>query len=106
MTTSELIFDPFSEDFVTDPHAVYARMRDETPVYYNEEYDFYALARHGSPGNATTADCRRALSVRYVGDDARFQPKEPNFMTNNGIPLPDLSEGAFLDHEMFPALSV
>lgn len=46
MTTSELVFDPFSQEFYNDPYAIYARMRDEAPVYYNEEYDFYALTRH------------------------------------------------------------
>jgi ectoine hydroxylase-related dioxygenase (phytanoyl-CoA dioxygenase family) len=65
----------------------------------------HPLTLHGSPGNATAANRRRALSVRYVGDDVRFQPKEPNFMSTNGIALPDLDEGAVLDHEMFPALT-
>lgn len=66
----------------------------------------HPLTLHGSPGNATAANRRRALSVRYAGDDVRFQPKEPNFMSNNGIPLPNLVEGGYLDHEMFPALTV
>jgi cytochrome P450 len=46
MTTSELVFDPFSEDFFNGPYELYRRMREEAPVYYNEEYDFYALSRH------------------------------------------------------------
>lgn len=66
----------------------------------------HPMTLHGSPGNGTSASRRRALSVRYVGDDVRFQPKEPNFMSTNGIPLPDLAEGALLDHELFPALVV
>jgi cytochrome P450 len=41
-----LVFDPFSADFFNDPHAFYPRLRREAPVYYNEEYDFYALSRH------------------------------------------------------------
>jgi cytochrome P450 len=45
-SSSTLVFDPFSEEFHQDPHALYRRMRDEAPVYYNEEYDFYALTRH------------------------------------------------------------
>ena len=35
----------------------------------------------------------------------RFHPKEPNFMSTNGIPLPELADGAPLDHEMFPDLT-
>ena len=46
MTTSELVFDPFSKDFFEEPQAIYRRMREEAPVYYNQEYDFYALTRH------------------------------------------------------------
>jgi cytochrome P450 len=46
MTTSEVVFDPFSEEFFNGPYEIYRRMREEAPVYYNEEYDFYALSRH------------------------------------------------------------
>lgn len=46
MTTSELVFDPFSEDFFNGPWDIYRRMREESPVYYNAEHDFYALSRH------------------------------------------------------------
>jgi len=46
MTTSKLVFDPFSEQHFSDPFDVYARLRDEAPVYYSEQYDFYALSRH------------------------------------------------------------
>lgn len=41
-----IVFDPFSADFYRDPHAIYPRLRREAPVYYSEEYDFYALSRH------------------------------------------------------------
>lgn len=46
MTTSQLVFDPFSADFFNGPYETYRRMRDEAPVYYSSEYDFYALTRH------------------------------------------------------------
>jgi cytochrome P450 len=46
MTTAKLIFDPFSEEFFNGPWDIYRRLREEAPVYYNEEYDFYALSRH------------------------------------------------------------
>jgi cytochrome P450 len=46
MTTSELVFDPFSDEFFNGPWEIYRRLREEAPVYYNEEYDFYALSRH------------------------------------------------------------
>jgi cytochrome P450 len=46
MTSATVVFDPFSEDFFTSPYETYRRMRDEAPVYYSEQYDFYALTRH------------------------------------------------------------
>jgi cytochrome P450 len=46
MTATKLVFDPFSEEFFTDPYPTYRRMREEAPVYYDEEHDFYALTRH------------------------------------------------------------
>lgn len=33
-------------DFFNGAYETYRRMRDEAPVYYNDEYDFYALTRH------------------------------------------------------------
>ena len=46
MTKAKLVFDPFSADFFDGAYETYRRMRDEAPVYYNDEYDFYALTRH------------------------------------------------------------
>ncbi|MCX5044874.1 cytochrome P450 [Aldersonia sp. NBC_00410] len=46
MTISKVDFDPFSEDYFNDPHETYRRLRDEAPVYYSDQYNFYALSRH------------------------------------------------------------
>ncbi|PQD98421.1 cytochrome P450 [Mycobacterium sp. EPG1] len=45
MTTAELRWDPFDRALHAEPYSVWKRMRDEAPVYYNPEYDFYALSR-------------------------------------------------------------
>src|SRR5215207_6403776 len=45
VTTKPVEFDPFSEEFFNDPYALYGRLRDEAPVYYSEQYGFYALSR-------------------------------------------------------------
>jgi cytochrome P450 len=45
-TTPGVYFDPYDVEINADPYPVYARMRDEAPVYWNERYDFWALARH------------------------------------------------------------
>ena len=39
-------YDPYDVGIVADPYPVYARLRDEAPVYHNERYDFWAISRH------------------------------------------------------------
>jgi cytochrome P450 len=46
MTKAQVVFDPFSEDFFMGAYDTYRRMREEAPVYYSEQHDFYALTRH------------------------------------------------------------
>ena len=39
-------YDPFSEEVIHgDNHGIYARLRDEAPVYYLEKFDAFALSR-------------------------------------------------------------
>jgi cytochrome P450 len=65
MTTATLVFDPFSDDFFNGPYETYRRMRDEAPVYYNEQYDFYALTRHADV-SAAYKDFESYSSARGV----------------------------------------
>jgi cytochrome P450 len=46
MTKPKLVFNPVSQEYFENPYEIYKRMRDEAPVYYDEEGDFYALTRH------------------------------------------------------------
>ena len=39
-------YDPYDVGITTDPYPTYARLRDEAPLYYNEQYDFWAISRH------------------------------------------------------------
>ena len=41
-----LCFSPYDYQIHADPYPVYARLRDEAPVYRNDELDFWALSRH------------------------------------------------------------
>jgi cytochrome P450 len=38
-------YDPFSPEFQADPFSVYRWMLDETPVYYSEKWNWWALSR-------------------------------------------------------------
>ncbi len=42
-----LVYDPYAYEIHEDPYPTYRRMRDEAPVYRNDERDFWALSRHG-----------------------------------------------------------
>jgi len=46
VTKAKLVFSPVSQEYFDNPYEIYGRMRDEAPVYYDEEEDFYALTRH------------------------------------------------------------
>lgn len=48
-----LDYDPFDYRTHDDPYPVYRRLRDESPVFHNEKYDFYALSRYD--------DCQQAV---------------------------------------------
>ncbi|WP_019811757.1 cytochrome P450 [Saccharomonospora halophila] len=42
----DLEYSPLDYEVQGDPYPYYARLREEAPVYYNEELDFFALSRH------------------------------------------------------------
>ncbi len=43
--TPPLAWDPLDARYKVDPHPIWRRLRDEAPVYYNAEHDFYAVSR-------------------------------------------------------------
>jgi cytochrome P450 len=43
---TEIHFDPYDTDLVADPYPMYKRLRDEMPLYYNAQYDFFAVSRY------------------------------------------------------------
>ena len=44
--TDKPLLDPYDYDFHEDPYPYYQRLRDEAPLYHNEELGFWALSRH------------------------------------------------------------
>ena len=45
-TTSDVYYDMYDRDIYASPYETFRRLRDEAPLYYNEPYDFWAVARH------------------------------------------------------------
>ena len=50
---SDLHYDPYSEEALRDPHAIYKQLRAEKPAYYLEKYDAWALSRFEDVWNAS-----------------------------------------------------
>ena len=65
--TSDVILDPYDYDFHEDPYPYYKRLRDEAPLYHNDELGFWALSRHQDVRegfrNSTTLSNRDGVSL-------------------------------------------
>ena len=46
LTDEPSFYDPYAYEIHEDPYPTYARLRDEAPLYRNDELDFWALSRH------------------------------------------------------------
>ncbi len=43
---TDVYYDPYNVEINADPYPVYRRLREEAPLYYNENHDFYAVSRY------------------------------------------------------------
>jgi cytochrome P450 len=73
-TSRNLVYDPYDPDTIFSPHALFRRLRDEAPLYYSEQHDFYAVSRF--------EDIERTLLDRET------------FVSRKGVTL-DLLKGEF-----------
>lgn len=46
LDVSDVSLDPYDYDFHEDPYPYYRRLRDEAPLYRNDDLGFWALSRH------------------------------------------------------------
>lgn len=46
LSAAPVYYDPYDYEVDVNAHAVWKRMRDEAPLYYNERFDFFALSRY------------------------------------------------------------
>ncbi|OBK18781.1 cytochrome P450 [Mycobacterium asiaticum] len=49
---NDVYFDPYDIELNADPYPMFRRLREEMPLYYNEQHDFYALSRFTDVNNA------------------------------------------------------
>ncbi|HEY2448229.1 MAG TPA: cytochrome P450, partial [Mycobacterium sp.] len=41
----DVYYDPYDVALNADPYPTFGRLREEAPLYYNSQHDFYALSR-------------------------------------------------------------
>ena len=63
----DIVLDPYNYDFHEDPYPYYKRLRDEAPLYYNDDLKFWALSRHADVlagfRNSTTLSNKYGVSL-------------------------------------------
>jgi ectoine hydroxylase-related dioxygenase (phytanoyl-CoA dioxygenase family) len=61
---------------------------------------------HGASGNRSSSQRRRAIAMRYTGDDARYDPRPGNFVSMTVdlglLEDPGIAAGSRLDCKLFP----
>jgi cytochrome P450 len=74
----ELAYDPYDVAIYYDPYPVYRRLREEAPLYYNEQYDFYALSRFDDVERALVDResfiSSRGVLLEMIKADIQFPP--------------------------------
>ena len=76
--TAALRYDPYDYAIDEDPHPTWKRMRDEAPVYRNDEHDFWALSRFEDVLEASLDDQRFSSGfgtvLELMGDERNASP--------------------------------
>jgi cytochrome P450 len=77
-TSSEVHYDPYDVELNRDPHPMFDRIREESPLYYNPEHDFYALSRYDDADAALldheTFSSARGAILEIIKADMQIPP--------------------------------
>ncbi len=75
---SSVYYDPYRRDIVKNPYPTYKLLREHAPVYYNAEYDFYALSRYDDVraglGNNKTFISSRGGILELIKENVQMPP--------------------------------
>jgi cytochrome P450 len=76
--TSDVYFDPYDVVINADPYPTFRRLRDESPLYYNKQHDFYALSRFADVDKALvdheTFSSARGAIIELIKADIEIPP--------------------------------
>jgi hypothetical protein len=73
--SAAVVFDPYDYAIHEDPYPTYARLRDEAPVYRNDERDFWALSRHADVSAAFRDSTRFSNRHGVAIEPSAFGPE-------------------------------
>jgi cytochrome P450 len=80
-TAMDLYYDPYDYGVDVDAHAIWRRLRDEQPVYWNDRYEFFALSRYDDVRDASV-DWRTYSSASGTVLEIIKDPKSLELMRN------------------------
>ena len=70
MAALDLVYDPYDYVIDADPHPVWKRLRDEAPVYFNEQYDQNGQYPRPTEDQLTAAGIGVDLDIADCGGQA------------------------------------
>ena len=73
---SDLYYDPFDFDVDANAESIWRRLRDESPVYWNERHEFFALSRYDDVLNVTL-DTERFTSTHSTSLEQMGPERSP-----------------------------
>ena len=80
-TAATLVLDPYDYDFHEDPYPLYARLRDEAPLFRSEADDFWALSRHADVFAAFRDDETFSNRMGVTLDASAWSPEAHRVMS-------------------------
>jgi len=88
VTSTDLVFDPYSYEMHEDPYPTYARLREEAPVYRNDRVGFWALSRHADVVEGFHDSARFSNAEGVTLDPAASGPDAHKTMSFLGMDPP------------------
>jgi cytochrome P450 len=74
-------FDPYDYAFHDDPYPTYRRLREEAPLYYNPDLNFWALSRHADVVAGFRDNARLSSANGVSLDPAAYGPNAHKVMS-------------------------
>ena len=92
MTTDTVVpvqYSPYDYQIHEDPYPTYARLRDEAPLYRNDDLDFWALSRHDDVLSAFRNPAQLSNRFGVSLDPAAYGPDAHRSMSFLALDPPD-----------------